>query len=164
MLTYIKIFTVWMHSTTLAIQTEAIRLVSGPLLKISSGTLVNSFYKRVLDNGHLGIVGNRAPHAHLWEWEGLGGPKKAPKGKPFKIIKRGALGARSQKGVIYRNYIKPSGRYARPVAFLWTATKNEMTGTRGRKKFVKLGYDVAYAIVLRYTSMLQRRGVNFTIT
>ena len=162
-ITYSQVFTKWMDSTTLAIMNEARRLVNGPLLKVASGSLLNSFYRRILQNGHLGIVGNRAKHAYLWEYEGLGGPKKAPKGRPFKIVKRGVLSPRSQKGVIYRNYIKPKSKYKKPVEFLWTATKNEMTGRKGVRKLQDLGYGVGWAISIRYVQMLKRTYSNLTI-
>lgn len=157
MITFNKIFKVWMHSAVLAVKTEAIRLVSGPLLKRDSGTLVKSFFTRVLLDGHLGLIGNSAPHAAMWEFEGLGGPKKAPKGKPFIIVKRGAYSPRSQKGVVYRTTIKPKSKFQKPVKFLRIATENEMTGQRGRVKYTKLGRDVGYAIVSRYATMLERR-------
>jgi hypothetical protein len=162
-LTYSTIFRIWMNLATLAVMQEAKRLVSGPLLKVGTGTLLNSFYREVKNEGHLGIVGNNAPHAQLWEFQGLGGPKTAPKGHAFKIVKRGVFSPRGQKGVIYRRTIRPSGKYARPVAFLWTATKNEFSGTKGEEKLTRLGTDVAYALASRYARMLELKGANVTI-
>jgi hypothetical protein len=157
MITFNKIFTLWMESATLAVKTEAIRLVNGPLLHRDSGTLANSFFRKVFDNGHLGLVWNTAPHAYLWEFKGLGMPRKAPKGHPFEIIKRGALSPRSQKGIIFRTTIKPKSKYQKPVRFMRAALVREMTGTRGRVKYTKLGRDVGYAIVSRYATLLERK-------
>lgn len=165
MQTYSEVITKWMVETVKAIKDEAIRLCSGPLLKISSGSLVNSFYTRVWDRGHRGLVGNSAPHAMLWEYKGLGAKvKKAPHDKPFKIVKRGVFTSpRSQKGVIFRMTIKPSGRYARPVAPLWTATRNAVLGVEGQRRRADLGYGIGWVIVTRWIRSLQQRGYNVTV-
>lgn len=152
------IFLGWMWDAVTDIKKEAIRLVSGPLLKVSSGTLVNSFYADVRENGHLGLVGNTAPYAYTWEEEGIDYKTNIAKNKKvIKIVKRGALGNRSQMGVIYRtlNYNKTKNK--RPVHFLWTAVRTEMAGNRGRQRYETLGYEVGYAIARRYVNMLQRK-------
>ena len=155
---YVAIFQEWMEDSVQDIKKEAVRLVSGPLLKVASGLLIRSFHTRVWDNGHLGSVWNDAPYAYTWEATGIQYKLNAKSNnKPVAIVKRGALGNRSQIGVKFRtlNYKKTKNK--RPVHFLWTATKNEMTGSRGQRRFETLGYEVGYAVARRYVNMLQRR-------
>ena len=162
--TYESVITKWTVATVKAIKAEAIRLCSGPLLKVQSGTLINSFFTRVWDRGHQGLVGNRAPHAAMWEFKGLKpGIQKAPKDHPFKIIKRGVYSPRSSKGVVYRQTIKVSGKYARPVAPLWTATRNEVLGPNGQRRREELGYGIGWVVVTRWLRMLQQRGYTLSI-
>lgn len=157
--------TKWMIPTLAAIKAEAIRLCSGPLLHIGTGTLVNSFYTKMWADGHMGQVWNTAPYFALWEFTGLGTKvKKAPEGHPFVIVKRGVFTSpRAQKGVIYRQTIKPKGKYAKPLAPLWTATKTAVRGPEGQKRREDLGYGIGLVIVFRYIRMLEQSGANVTV-
>ena len=155
--TYNQIFAAWMEDAVHDIKAEAVRLVSGPLLKVSSGQLVNSFHTRVLQNGHLGVVWNDAPHAATWEFQGVDYKGAAKANKPTQIIKRGALGNRSDMGIKWRTMNYKRTKNKKPVHFLWTATRNEMTGNRGRGRYATLGYEVGYLIARRYVDMLKQK-------
>jgi hypothetical protein len=154
----------WMVPTVKAIHNECIRLCSGPLLKIASGQLVNSFYTYISPDFHNALIWNTSPHMYIWEFIGLGnGVKKAPKGHAFQIIKRGALSQRSQKGIIYRQTIKVSGRYSKPVRPMSIATRNVVLGPDGEQRRQDLGFGIGWVITMRFIRMLEQKGVNVQV-
>ena len=164
MQTYTEVIRKWTTETVAAIKTEAIRLCSGPILKVSSGGLIGSFFTMVSADGHMGWVWNTSPYMATHEYKGLGGKKTAPKGKPFKIEKRGVYSPRSQKGVIYRTVINPKkGKFSRPVAPMWNATKNAVRGPAGERRRQDLGYGIGWVIVTRWIRMMHQRGTNVTV-
>lgn len=152
------IFEEWMQDAVKDIKKEAIRLVSGPLLHVDSGTLVNSFETGVYDNGHLGMVWNNTPYAYLLEEQGIQYIKGAGKKRQVvKIIKRGVGSNRSEMTTKFRSLNYNKTKNFKPVHFLWTATRNEMTGNKGANRLGTLGIEVGYAIARRYVNMLQRK-------
>ena len=163
--TFTDVITHWMVLTVAAIKAEAIRLCSGPLLHVASSTLINSFYSYISPDGHNGLVWNTAPHMALWEYKGLGTKVlHAPKGKPFVIVKRGVYNSpRATMGVIFRETIRPSGKYSKPLAPMWTATRNTVLGPAGEQRRQDLGYGIGWVIVMRYIRMLEQKGYAVTI-
>ena len=125
-------------------------LVRGRLLKPDTWELHHSIYGHVQSDGHMGEVGATAPHAALWELEGVKGPIHAKKGEYIFIVKRGSKSNRSKFGVIKRRATYTKVTYKKPVAFLRTALMDEMTGAIGRRRLEKLGLAVGYAVLVRY--------------
>lgn len=166
--TYRTIFFSWMLDATRAVWRRAVRNVSGgltPKLKRNTGELANSIFSRVNHTGRIGDVGSNNFKMKIWELEGMKGPIKAAPGKAILIRKRGTGFGRGAHGIRLRKATWTKEKFRPPVEPLKKALIEEMTGSKGKRKYRNLAARLGLAIGTRYVRMIARKyGPNVRVS